>query len=509
MRPGAGRERCGRSAASMIPVLTREMRLPYPKSFLGLLVAGFALVTTPFLIGLSTSAFYTGRLSDIGRSALYQAVQVTQASRRIADLLRELERSARQALILGEGGVPEPYAALRKELAASAVRLTELPFDAAQRAALDQIRALEQEVFDALSAGPNNAGALESVIPHFAAASAAAAEIIRRGDQLIERESERMHAIAQRAQQVLFWQFAAAIPLAIIVIAGFTVMLARPVRALDRAIGRIGAGDLAVPVEVAGPRDLEQLGRRLEWLRCELLGLEQQKNRFLRHVSHALKTPLAAVREGSELMIERFSGNLTATQSELLAILHRNGLELQRLVEDLLHLGEAQFRRMHLDLDIVALDVLIEAVRAGHELTARAKALRFEVKLEPQATRFIADRDKVQVIMDNLLSNAIKHAPAGSTVEIFAKRQGDQVTIGVHDQGSGIAPEDRERVFDPFYQGRSSGSAVVKGSGVGLSIVREYALAHGGSASVGDDPRGGAQLCVSLPIANAPQRLRA
>jgi two-component system, NtrC family, sensor histidine kinase GlrK len=475
------------------------MRMPYPRSFLGLLILGFGLALTPLVIGLATSAVYTDRLAVRAQSALQQAVQVTQTTRRIAAVIRELERSAKQSAILGERTASEPYRSWRKQLVGAVGQLAQAPFDPAQRARLARVLEIEAAVFAAMSDPAAAAEALEAANAGFDEANRLAEAIIDQGDALIERESRSMIAMAHQAQTIVYWQLAAALPLVILVVSGVALVLARPVRKLDRAIGAIGEGRLSQPVGVTGPRDLEQLGRRLEWLRTELLGLEQQKNRFLRHVAHDLKTPLAAVRESAHLLLERFSGPLTPTQQELAAILQRNALELQRLIEDLLLLGEAQFRRMNVDLEPVDLTAIVEQVRSNHELAVRAKNLSFELKLAAEATRFVADRDKVRVILDNLVSNAIKHSPAGSTIEIMARQEHDAVSISVHDQGPGIAPEDREKIFDPFYQGRTRGSGVVKSSGVGLSIVREYALAHGGNAQVANDERGGTQFCVRLP----------
>jgi two-component system sensor histidine kinase GlrK len=478
------------------------MRLPYPRSFLGLLIAGVALVAAPLLIGLATSVHYTDRLAVTGHSALNRAVQTTQASRRIAALLRDLERAARQSVIL-EQPLPAHYPALRQRLSATAERLLDLPFDAEQRAKLDRVLEIEQAIYLSLSQpGKPAAGSAEpgAVVARFAQANRLAEDIIERSDALIERESANMTEIAQRAQRAMFWLSAVAIPLAIAMIWGFAIMLARPVRELDQAIGAIGSGNLSAPVEVNGPRALEQLGRRLEWLRLELLDLEQQKNRFLRQVAHALKTPLAAVRESTDLLAERGARSRTDTERELMAILRRNGLELQRRIEDLLQLGEADFRRLTLNIDRVELEALFSEVRESHQLAARAKRLRIEIDVAPDADYLSADPDKLRVIVDNLLSNAIKHAPAASAIDLFARREHDAITIGIRDQGHGIPPQDRERVFDPYYQGEAAASGGIKGSGVGLSIVREYALAHGGKAMVTDDERGGAQVCVILPL---------
>lgn len=482
------------------------MRLPYPRSFLGLLILGFALVVTPLVAGLAGSALYTDRLAERARTVLAQATQVTQSTRRAASLLRDLERSARQAAILGEKSVPEAYLALRRQFLATLDRLAAVPFDPAQQARLSRLRAIEASVYAALANPQGGADAVELASAGFGEAYRLADATIEEADRLIERESRAMSDMAEQAQRIVFWQLAAAVPLAIVVVSGVALALARPVRKLDLAIGAIGAGRLADPVAVSGPRDLEALGRRLEWLRTELLGIEQQKNRFMRHVAHELKTPLAAVRESTDLLLERFGATLTPTQRELADILRRNALELQRLVEDLLELGEAQFRRLTLEAAAIDPAPIVQQVIDGHALAARAKRLSFAVSVDAPPEGILADPDKMRVILDNLVSNAIKHSPEGGTVEVSARREAGAAVLSVHDQGPGIAREDRAKLFDPFYMGRTRGNGVLKGSGVGLSIVREYAAAHGGEVHVEDDERGGARLTVHLPQPGGSER---
>lgn len=469
----------------------------YPKSFFVLLLGGLALVTAPLLAGITMSAAYTDRLADQAQSALYRAFQATQASRQLATLLQNLERSARQFVILGDNAVREAYLGLHERFDVTAQRLAGLPFDAEQRASLEQLLRIEQSVFAAMSAPEVKAAAIEPLVGGFRDAGELAERIIARSDALIERESKAMVRIAEEARQALLWQLATALVLAIVVVYGVTLLLLRPVRQLDSAIRQLGAGQLGASVRVSGPADLERLGERLEWLRREWLSIEAQKNRFLRQVAHALKTPLSAVRESTDLLAEGAHGTLSATQRELLDILRRNSLELQRLIEDLLLLGEADFRRLSLNVETVALEPLIDAARQAHALSAGAK--RLHVAIESTVPRLRADPDKLRVILDNLLSNAIKHSPEGGTITVSAQSVGATVVICVQDQGPGIAAEDRERVFDPFYQGRTSGTGAVKGSGVGLSIVREYATAHGGTVDVAARSGCGACVCVTLP----------
>src|SRR5204862_7195698 len=116
----------------------------------------------------------------------------------------------------------------------------------------------------------------------------------------------------------------------------FAVLIARPIRQLDQAIRQMGTADFTHAIEVNGPQDLRYLGQRLEWLRTRLHELEEQQNRFLRHVSHELKTPLTAVRDGAELLRDRVGGDLSTEQQEIVRMVREKPVPLQKLIKDLL-----------------------------------------------------------------------------------------------------------------------------------------------------------------------------
>src|SRR4029079_19500091 len=153
-------------------------------------------------------------------------------------------------------------------------------------------------------------------------------------------------------------------PVVIFLVIGFTILIARPIRQIDEAIRRLGQADFAVPVRVGGPEDLQHLGQQLDWMRQRLADLEQQKNRFLRHMSHELKTPLTALREGAELLSEEVVGKLTPEQREIAEILRNNSIELQKLIEDLLSSGQSQSRKVTVDLEPVDIRQVIERASA-------------------------------------------------------------------------------------------------------------------------------------------------
>jgi two-component system sensor histidine kinase GlrK len=285
----------------------------------------------------------------------------------------------------------------------------------------------------------------------------------------------------------------------------FAVLIARPIRQLDQAIRQMGSADFTHAIEVNGPQDMRYLGQRLEWLRSRLHELEEQQNRFLRHVSHELKTPLTAVREGAELLRDRVGGELSPEQREIVRIVRENTLSLQKLIEDLLNYHQTRSIEPQ-TLGPVALADVVRRVVREHKLAAFARLINVETKLVP--SMIVGDGEKVRAIVDNLLSNAIKYSPRSGTIAIELRPEGDQAVLDVIDGGPGISAADRPHIFESFYQGKTAPQGRIKGSGLGLAIAREYTLAHGGRIELIDrtDGRRGAHFRLYLPLAMPGQR---
>ena len=476
------------------------MQVFYPRSFPRLLAVGFTLVALPLMFALINNAVSVDRLANRSQNAVYRAVQATQSGRRLAQQLTALERTARQMVILDDRSLLDTYAASRRQFEQAVAEFANLPLDAVQKHALDDIVRGEAVVFGALSgAGPKSPEA-GAAVESFVRLSERAQSLVTRSNELIDREVEAMRATADRAQRITFWQLLALVPVVVFLVIGFSIVIARPIRQIDAAIRRLGGGQLRAPVAVNGPQDLVQLGERLEWMRRELIDVEQQKNRFLRQVSHELKTPLTALREGAELLSEEAVGKLTPEQREIAEILRHNSVELQKLIEDLLSFGASQFRKVTVDLGPVDIREVIGRVAEDQRLAIRSRGLTLDIAAAD--VMIPADSEKLRVMIDNLLSNAVKFSPPGGVIGISARYDGDALELDVTDEGPGIPSEDRARIFDPFYQGRHAGAGPVRGTGIGLSVVKEYVFAHGGSVEVLSRQRG-AHLRIRLPLIRA------
>jgi two-component system sensor histidine kinase GlrK len=228
--------------------------------------------------------------------------------------------------------------------------------------------------------------------------------------------------------------------------------------------------------------------------------LEEQQNRFLRHVSHELKTPLTAVREGAELLRDNVGGKLSPEQREIVRIVRQNTLSLQKLIEDLLTYHQTRAMEPQAAGPVAMQDV-VQRVLNEHKLAALARMVTFDQELVP--ARIVGDADRVRTIVDNLVSNAIKYSPRSAPIVVSLRAEQGFAVLDVVDRGPGIDPGERERIFESFYQGRPPVDGRVKGSGLGLAIAREYALAHGGRIEV-VEPRPqqqGAHFRLWLPLA--------
>ena len=480
------------------------MRLYRPKSIRRLLLVGFVLVIVPLMMALIHAAYSVDQLVAQGQRALFATVRATHGSEQLVDVITDMERNARQYKVLGDSALLEVYEENHQKFLDTVKHLSVLKLSKRQRERLELIMEVEGDINNALISFPFDAPETATAVEGFSGLARDARKMLIDNRKLVEDEVARLDANGARVQRGLVVQAMALVPGAMILAGLFTILITRPVRQMDEAIHRLGDGDFSRPAQIVGPRDLEQLGERLDWMRTRLLEVEQDKNRFLHHISHELKTPLTAIREGAELLNERVVGKLNAQQGEIAAILRDNTLQLQKLIENLLDFNIASSRASQLHVERVALSPLIESVLADHKVAAMARQLELEIDLKP--VTLDGDRAKLQALVDNLVSNAIKFSPEQGRLRIRLAQQGEQAVIEVADSGPGIPEEERRRIFDAFYQGASLVNGPVRGTGLGLSIAREYAQAHGGYIEVIDSDAPGACLRVVLPIEKSEVR---
>ncbi len=474
-----------------------KLELRYPRSFLKLLSIGFALVTLPLVLGLVGNAIAIRQLSARSQQAVQQASALTQGSRTLLETIDAQERAARQFIILGDPALRDNYRTLHGRYTEGVARMQALPLAEDQRRELTALAVREADLYTALDTlAPGRRQRQDTLGPRFADLAAAAQTMLNHNNQAIDREIADLQRLAAEAEHTMIGQLLTLLPVAAFLVLGFTHLLSRPIAQIEEAIGGLWAGRFERRIEVGGPRDLQSLGEQLDRLRLRLVQLEEQKSRFLRNISHELKTPLTALREGADLLGEEVAGPLTAKQKEIVRILTGNSLHLRQLIEDLLSYSAAEFEQSALQRQVFPLRELIDAVVETQRLAWTARNLTVAVTAGNVVLN--ADREQLRTVIDNLLSNAIKFSPPGGTISITALTDGREAVIKVFDSGPGIADEDRDRVFDPFFQGRIAAGGPVKGSGLGLSITREHVLSHGGHIALLPGP--GGRFEIRLPL---------
>jgi two-component system sensor histidine kinase GlrK len=480
------------------PPPPRATRRFYPGSFPMLILAGFGLAVLPLIFALINNALSIHELAINSERAVFNAVQATQNSRELIEQITNMERSARQYSILAEPRILAVLETAHREFVDTGRRMRSLPLLPEQVQRLGQISTQEERLFSGVLALRTQPRLVADLVDDYGDLSEQARLLDGLGREAVLRETNQMQSLSSEVNDFIYWQLVALIPVALFLVTGATILILKPIKQIEGALHRLGDGDFTQPVSVSGPRDLEDLGRQIDWLRLRLIELEDQKTRFLHQISHELKTPLSAIREGAELMGDGAVGPLSAQQVEVAHILRENTLRLQRLIEDLLNYHTVQFQRSGLHVKRVELPPVIKRAVDAHQLPLRAKRIKLNVNCPPLAIE--GDENKLEVVLDNLLSNAIKYSPQYGEIGIVVDVQDGELVMEVSDQGPGVPPAERERIFDPFYQGKNQVQAAVKGTGLGLAIVREYVAAHGGSVVVLDRGGPGARIELRLPL---------
>ncbi len=285
--------------------------------------------------------------------------------------------------------------------------------------------------------------------------------------------------------------------------------LVRPLTRLEQAAAAVARGDLGQRSGLADRTDeFGQLGRTFDSMAGQLQLAEETRRRFLQDSAHELKTPLAVIEATSSAMID---GVYTPERRHLETIRDQSRV-LARIVDDLRTISLAEGG--HLPLQRRPLDVrpVLESVAAGFEARAVAGSVRLSTDA-PSGLTVEADPDRVRQIVGALVDNALRHTPAGGSVRLVAiasRIPGPAVAgkiapartvvrISIEDSGPGIPVEALASIFERFYQADPSRSRGTGTSGLGLSIVKALAEAHGGRAGAENRPEGGARLWIELP----------
>ena len=286
-----------------------------------------------------------------------------------------------------------------------------------------------------------------------------------------------------------------------------------PIAAMSERARTISATNLDARLPVANERDelgelalvFNELLDRLERAFSELERAYSRMRRFIADASHELRTPLAAVRGEVQVALKRPREGEEYRES--LGVIHEEAVHMSRIVEDLFTLARADAGERTLDRQPLYLDeIATDACRALRPL-AEQRGIALGCESGASDLEVEGDDGVLRRAVLNLVDNAVKYTEPGGSVRVRAAREGDRARLDVVDSGVGIAPEERDRIFERFYRVDRARVRSEGGAGLGLSIVRWAVEAHGGEVMVHSEPGSGSTFSILLPMrgAAAPQ----
>lgn len=497
---------------------TIASKLPFIEtlSIKQLTLLGFSLVALPLVVSLLYSANQVSQLSQQSANAIFKVAELTNTRSDLGNALKKMERSVSQYLVLQDEELKkstlEQYQLIVKAnkeiLLFDDNKLNQLSIELSHATTL-----LHQKVLlsvKSMSQGDttnitNETLSLEGLQQQFFKLIQIQEAIKLRSNNLINQQATQIKDATEQISQTLFKSILI-IPLSLFIAAVFILLITRPLKQLTYKIQRFEKGNFQQDNNSninnqanLGVKEIQEINHALDTMRTRLHALELQKSSFIRHISHDLKTPLAAIREGTELLYDHSVGELNDEQQEITKIIRTSTTKLQRLIEELLDFNIVLDSTSLQDKAQINLLSLIQEVIEERTLEIKRKQIRIEQTVK-NTLNITSNNQQLSVIIDNILSNAIKYSPLNGVITITATRDKKDLQLTFTDQGSGIEASQQDKIFDAFYQGTPSLDNNIKSSGLGLTIVKELLMRLDGKIWVTSKTSPPSMTCIKITL---------
>jgi two-component system, NtrC family, sensor histidine kinase GlrK len=487
--------------AETLPVEPRQSRRWWmrclPRTMTGMVVCSCLLAALPMLFAVIFSGLTLQRQAELGERLVAEALRLERLGAQLLKDLENLQRGTLQYIALEDAALL-PVIERRRDSAETIlieIERSDFPWSVTQQAqrvrrGLDEADAIWAAQSIDVNELTRSAQGMRDLI-------SAADAMVLSGRTAIDEKVRRLLAQMSEARRLTRISAIALVPLTALLALVFSVAVTRPLRTMRLGIVALGTSNYRQRVEIAYPREMSRLGEKLDWLRRRLALLEADKDRFLRHVSHELKTPLATIREGAGLLIDGTLGPLNDRQTEVLQLLFEATTDQERQIHNLIAYAQWRNGMQQVMPEWFSARAFIEDAIGAQRLPMSKRSLQYRIGAA-QSCRLLGQRVHLRVALDNLISNAIKHAPDGSFIECAAECDAGRCRLSVRDFGRGIPEADRERFLEPFVRGDDREETCVRGTGVGLSIAFDVARAHGGDLEI-QDANPGTRVLLSWP----------
>jgi two-component system sensor histidine kinase GlrK len=279
-----------------------------------------------------------------------------------------------------------------------------------------------------------------------------------------------------------------------------TRSITHPISSLIGKTREIARGVFENNLHLSGPPEIKELSEAVNSMCDRLKAIDKMKTDFFSSISHELRTPLTSIKEGTSLLMEGIGGEITEKQRKLLNIIAGESRRLIELVNSSLDLSKMEAGMMVFNFTKDDITPLIKKAAGEIEPLAMAKKIHLQVENYERLPLVKMDRERVLQVLRNLLGNAVKFTPEGGEVRISAHREDGRVKVSVKDTGPGIPAENLTTIFEKFQQGPLKKSKEMKGTGLGLALVKQIVIAHGGKVWAESEPRQGSSFIFVLPV---------
>lgn len=463
----------------------------------------------PLIVAVTYAAWEMSSQARAQQRLVMDQAQISQLSVSVQELSKEIERSARQYQLLQDPSLLEILQIKQFQLSESLTKIAEHLSAHKYAETIKRIEAVSANINTVShSADATQKPQLDTLY----------SQLKQSSNTLYHQLSAAIQNNLANAEQELskvLWRVLMtgllALPASLLLLGASSIIVTRSIRRLSLAIHHLGQRSWDNAIDIDGPSDLIELGHRLEWMRIQLLSAEQQKAQFTQHITHELKSPLAAIMDAQALLADQIPGKINEQQMAVLSILRSQAENLQELIQQLLNFN-AVSQGISAHKDQIDLGAMCKKLIARYRSFLPDTALQIHCPNHPDLVT--GNTQLIEMIMSNLLSNAIHFCRIGGAITVnwgycntndqnqiinCNNDDGSHWWLRISDDGPGIDLDEQEAVFRPFYQGKNKRHGALKGSGIGLAIVKACADQAQATLSLKSKKNEGAEFTLCFP----------
>ena len=458
-------------------------------------VTATVLAIIPLLIALGFAVISVQQQNHNQQLVRKNMEVVTSQGAAISELIKELVRLSRQYVLLKDPGFADLYIQRSKALNEALDILRPYLTSKKQSASINLMEETADKIVDSLASDEvtrsNVAASLQLLIGLNEELSS---QIDRYRRQSLQNSEIEFKRITNRLFTLIISTFIGTL---LLMVLGIT-LVSRPILRLSDAIKCLVQQHWDTPVNVHGPSDIVALGDNLEWMRKQILASDQQKAAFVQHMTHELKTPLAAIIEAGNLFDEEVSGPLTDKQRSILNVLRINATNLEHLIQQLLNYN-AVSHGIVTQFENIQITQLVQTICDRIKTSEPDKPVKF-VLSEGKDTIY-TDARLLQMILINLLDNAFQFVSSDGIITVAWELNDHDWHLEISDNGPGIDPMLIKDIFTPFFSGENNKQRKIRKTGIGLAIVKECVDLLKGQIRVVSEINKGASFLMTFPLA--------